>query len=112
MRRGEIYWADLNPTIGSEINKIRPVLIISNNVNNQNANTITVLPLTSNVSRVFPFEVLLEKKDSGLTKDCKAQIQQIRTISKLRLQPKLIGKISIHLLSKIEIAIKLHLDME
>ena len=51
MKRGEIYYADLSPTVGSEINKRRPVLIVSNDANNRAANTMTVLPITSNVSK-------------------------------------------------------------
>ena len=57
MKRGEIYFANLNPTVGSEIAKRRPVLIVSNNANNRAANTVTILPITSNVSRIYPFEV-------------------------------------------------------
>ena len=53
MRRGEIYYADLSPTVGSEINKRRPVLIVSNDANNRAASTVTVLPITSNTSRVY-----------------------------------------------------------
>jgi mRNA interferase MazF len=59
MRRGEVYFADLSPTLGSEINKRRPVLIVSNDTNNRAASTIAVLPITANVSRDYPFEVLL-----------------------------------------------------
>src|SRR5208337_4643534 len=55
MRRGEIYYADLSPTVGSEINQRRPVLIVSNDANNRAANTVTVLPITSSISRVYPF---------------------------------------------------------
>ena len=61
MKRGEIYYADLNPVVGSEIAKRRPVLIVSNNANNRAASTVTVVPLTSQVSRVYPFEVLLAR---------------------------------------------------
>ena len=59
MKRGEIYYANLNPTVGSEAAKHRPVLIVSNNANNRAAGTVTILPITSSVSRVYPFEVLL-----------------------------------------------------
>lgn len=52
MKRGEIYYADLNPSIGDEIKHIRPVLIVSNNINNKMGNTVTVLPITKNVARV------------------------------------------------------------
>lgn len=76
MRRGEIYYADLSPTVGSEINKRRPVLIVSNDANNRAANTVTVLPITSNVSKTYPFEVALEPTESGLPKASKAQAHQ------------------------------------
>ena len=91
MRRGEIYYADLSPSIGSEINKRQPVLIISNNANNYAATTLTILPIALNVERVYPFEVALTKKDSGLPKSSKVQAQQIRTISKQRIKGKALG---------------------
>ena len=111
MRRGEIYYADLSPTVGSEINKRRPVLIVSNDANNRAASTVTVLPITSNTSRVYPFEVLLTTTESGLRKPSKAQAQQIRTISKERLQESAVGRISNTLMRKIEDTLRLHLDL-
>ncbi|MFB8793090.1 MAG: type II toxin-antitoxin system PemK/MazF family toxin [Microcoleus sp.] len=80
MKRGEIYYANLSPTVGSEIDKSRPVLVVSNDANNRAANTVTILPITSNITRVYPFEVLLNPEDSGLSKSSKVQVQQIRTI--------------------------------
>jgi mRNA interferase MazF len=85
MKRGEIYFANLEPTIGDEIKKARPVLIVSNNANNKVANTITVIPITSNTHKIYPFEVFLDMKDSRLAKNSKAQCHQIRTISKQRI---------------------------
>ena len=82
MKRGEIYYANLSPTVGSEIDKRRPVLVVSNDANNRAANTVTILPITSNVTRVYPFEVLLNPEDSGLPKPSKVQAQQVRKISK------------------------------
>jgi len=111
MRRGEIYYADLSPTVGSEINKRRPVLIVSNDANNRAANTVTVLPITSNVSRVYPFEIPLSPKESGLPKPSKAQAQQIRTISKERLRGEALGRLSATLMRKAGDAICLHLDL-
>jgi mRNA interferase MazF len=111
MKRGNIYYADLNPTVGSEIQKIRPVLIVSNNANNKMSSTITVIPITSNVKKIYPFEVFLDTKDSGLQKESKAQCHQIRTISKLRLQGKQAGNITSFVMSKIEAALMLHLDL-
>lgn len=86
MKRGEIYIADLDPTQGSETNKQRPVLIVGNDANNRASPTITVLPITSNVARVFPFEVAVAPEESGLSKPSKIQAQQIRTISKQRIR--------------------------
>ena len=68
MKRGEIYYADLSPTVGAEINKRRPVLLVSNDANNRAAGTVTVLPITSNVTKLYPFEVSLDPRESGLPK--------------------------------------------
>jgi mRNA interferase MazF len=110
MKRGEIYFANLNPTIGAEIKKTRPVLVVSNNANNKAANTVTIIPITSNIKKIFPFEVMLEIKHTGLEKPSKGQCHQIRTISKIRICSKRIGIISKEIMEKIEYAIKLHLD--
>ena len=111
MNRGEIYYADLDPTVGSETAKRRPVLIVSNNSNNQAGTTITVVPITSNVSRVYPFEVLLETDESGLPKRSKAQIQQIRTISKQRFIGKAVGSLDFAKMQQVERALNLHLGL-
>lgn len=112
MKRGEIYFANLDPAIGDEIKKIRPVLIISNNANNKAANTLTVIPITSNVNKVYPFEVLLNMHESGLQKTSKAQCHQIRTISKNRIANlKVLGLVDKSILSKINSALKIHLDL-
>ncbi len=110
MRRGEIYYADLDPSIGSEINKKRPVVIISNNSNNRVSSTLTVLPVTSNISKIYPFEVALPAEESGLPNDSKIQCQQIRTISRIRIKTAKIGAVTEKTLLKIETATKLHLD--
>src|SRR5258708_40281049 len=111
MKRGDIYFVNLDPTIGSEIRKKRPVLIISNNANNKAASTVTILPVTSNLNHIYPFEVLLEIKDSRLPKRSKVQCQQIRTISKLRIDKERVGYISENsIMIKISEASKLHLD--
>ncbi|WP_430688091.1 type II toxin-antitoxin system PemK/MazF family toxin [Leptolyngbya sp. AN03gr2] len=111
MRRGEIYYANLNPTIGSETAKRRPVLIVSSNANNRAADTVTVLPITSNVQRVYPFEVFLTPEESRLPKPSKVQAQQIRTISKQRLEPELLGYLSDEKMQEINTALQLHLNL-
>lgn len=111
MRRGEIYYANLSPTIGSEMDKRRPVLIVSNDANNRASDTVTILPVTSNTSRVYPFEVLLEKSVSGLAKESKVQAQQIRTISKQRFDKVRLGRLSEEIMQLVDAAIKLHLRL-
>ena len=110
MKRGEIYFANLDPTVGSEIRKKRPVLIVSNNANNKAASNITVVPITSNTTKVYPFEVLLETKHSGLPKRSKAQCHQIRTILKNRFENPRAGVVKEEQMSAINAALKLHLD--
>jgi|SRR6476620_3589756 len=112
MKRGEIYYANLSPTLGSEIDKHRPVLVESNDANNRAANTVTILPITSNVTRVYPFEVLLNPEDSGLSKPSKVQAQQVRTISKQRISSDAVGSLSEEIMQLVNAALKLHLDVD
>jgi mRNA interferase MazF len=112
MKRGDIFYANLSPAIGSEMDKQRPVLIVSNNANNRASTTITILPLTSNVTRVYPFEVLINPEDSGLSKVSKIQAQQIRTISKERIKSEAVGSLSAELMIAIDTALKLHLGLD
>lgn len=111
MRRGDILYADLSPTVGSEINKRRPVLIVSNDANNRAASTITVVPIASNVTRVYPFEVALSAVESGLPKDSKAQAQQIRTIAKERISGPAVGRLAADKMRDIDAALRLHLAL-
>ncbi len=112
MKRGEVYYADLNPTVGAEINKRRPVLIVSNDANNRAASTVTVLPITSNVARVYPFEVALSRDESGLPKDSKVQAQQIRTIAKQRITGRAVGRLNDAKMRAVEAALRLHLALD
>lgn len=111
MKRGEIYFADLDPTVGTEIKKKRPVLIVSNNANNNLSHTVTIVPITSNIKKIYPFEILLKTQDSGLPKSSKAQCHQIRTISKMRIQENKVGFVNSKLMLQINYAMKLHLDI-
>ena len=109
-RRGEIYLVCLDPTIGSEINKTRPALIISNDINNQFAETVTVVPITSSTGKIYPFEAIVPAGEFGLSKKSKAKCNQVRTIDKKRLIRPL-GKVSRSKISEIEDALRIHLDM-
>lgn len=112
MKRGEIYYANLSHAVGSEMDKRRPILIVSNDANNRAANTVTILPITSNVTRIYPFEVLLNPEDSGLSKPSKVQAQQVRTISKQRINSETVGSVSEEIMELVDAAIKLHLDLD
>ncbi len=95
----------------SEIVKLRPVLIVSNDANNRASGTITILPITSNVTRVCPFEVLLASTECALPKDCKIQAQQIRTIAKERITGNVLAKLGSEKSLEVDAAMRLHLNI-
>ena len=111
MKRGDIYFAALDPTRGSEVQKTRPVVIVSNDVANRASSLVTVVPMTSNASRVYPFEVVLAAAETGLGKDGKAMAQQIRTLDKARLGSVRRGVVPAHKLEALNAAIRLHLAL-
>jgi mRNA interferase MazF len=111
LAKGSIYWANLNPTVGSEIAKTRPAVIVSRTANNTFADTVTVVPITSSTDKIYPFEVFLPQGEGNLSNDSKAKANHIRTIDKKRLTA-LIGTLSAKKLLEIEQAILIHLDIE
>jgi mRNA interferase MazF len=118
VRRGEIYVADLEPVWGSEANKRRPVVIVSNNASNEvvqelGAGMVTVVPLTTNIERVYAFQVLLPAIETGLERDCKAQAEQIRAVSTNRFAHDLgaVGEVPALLMLEIDEALRRHLTL-
>ena len=112
IKRGEVFLASLDPVIGREISKTRPVVIVSNDKNNEFSGTVTVLPITSqNLQSIYPFEVFLSKGDANLPKNSKVKANQIRTLDKNRLV-KNIGLLDTRKLNTIEKAIKIHLALD
>jgi mRNA interferase MazF len=115
MRRGAIHWVNLDPVVGSEASKRRPAIIVSNDAANAvaerlNAGVITVVPLTSSVSSVYPFEVFVPASNSGLGRDSKAQAQQVRAISFQRVSVE-IGYLTPELLNQVDEALRIHLGL-
>ena len=111
IKRGEIFLAALDPVIGHEIAKTRPVIVVSNNISNKHSGTVTVIPVTSKkLTKIYPFEVYLSKETSQLKKDSKGKADQIRTIDKARLI-KPIGKLTRDLMKNMNKAIKIHLNL-
>jgi mRNA interferase MazF len=115
VRRGEILLAELDPVRGSEASKRRPVVVVSNDGANEAATrgrrgVITVVPVTSNVARVYPFQLLLPACETGLGRDSKAQAEQIRAIAYDRLGLRL-GTVPVGLMARLDNAIRLHLGL-
>ncbi len=107
--RGEVPWVDLDPTVGTEIAKTRPVVIISNDLGNRHSPRVIVAPITSRrVTRVYPFEVLIPAGEGGLPQTSKALLNQIRTVDKARLRG-WIGTLPMPRMLEIDRAIRLSL---
>jgi mRNA interferase MazF len=112
IKRGEIFLATLDPIIGHEFSKTRPVIVVSNDVGNQHSGTVTIIPVTSmNIAKIYPFEIYLPKESSKLKKDSKGKADQIRTLDKARLI-KQIGRLNSELMNEMERAIKIHLNLD
>lgn len=115
MLRGEIRLTDLEPARPGEADKRRPVVIVSNDRANLTAarlgrGVVTIVPITSNTARLFPFQVLLPAEETGIHTDSKAQAEQIRSVSIERVGP-VIGRMPRHLLARLDDALRLHLHL-
>lgn len=115
MLRGEIRMVDLDPVRGSEASKRRPAVIVSNDGANTTAarlqrGVITVVPVTSNVARIYPFQVMLPAAQCGLPRDSKAQAEQVRSIAVERVGRR-VGQLPASLVSDLEDALRLHLGL-
>jgi mRNA interferase MazF len=115
MRRGEIRLVDLDPVRGAEANKLRPAVIVSNDGANSTAQrlgrgVVTVVPVTSNTDRVYPFQVLLLAELTGLAADSKAQAEQIRSVAVERIGTR-VGLLPADLVAALDEALRLHLAL-
>ena len=115
MRRGEVRFVDLGPVRGSEADKQRPAVIVSNDGANTTGSrlgrgVITVVPITSNVTRVLPFQVFLPRGVAGLARPSKAQAEQVRSVSVERVG-RVLGVLPGALLLELDEALRLHLAL-
>jgi len=107
MMRGEVWWVNLESSVGGEIRKKRPAIIVSNDSANKYLNRVQVLPVTSNIEKLYPSEAYITiNKKRG-----KAMADQLTTVSKKRLINK-IGNISSSEMKKVNRAIKTHLNLD
>jgi mRNA interferase MazF len=115
VRRGEIVTVSLDPARGSEAGKTRPAVIVSNDAANATADrlgrgVVTVVPVTGNVTRVYPFQVLLPARQSGLPRDSKAQAEQVRSVAVERIGDR-VGQLPPLLLAELDQALRVHLSL-
>ncbi len=115
MQRGEVRMVDLDPARGTEANKRRPAVIVSNDAANSTAarlgrGVLTVVPITSSVDRVYPFQVLLPAGAGGLPQDSKAQAEQVRSLDAERIGEQL-GRLSDRLMAAVDDELRLHLAL-
>ncbi|MGA2825957.1 MAG: type II toxin-antitoxin system PemK/MazF family toxin [Streptosporangiaceae bacterium] len=115
MRRGEIVTVSLDPARGSEASKTRPAVVVSNDAANAAATrlgrgVITVVPVTSNTERIYPFQVLLPARQTGLPHDSKAQAEQIRSVAVERIG-KRVGQLPASLITELDQALRVHLSL-
>ena len=115
MRRGEVWWVDLDPSRSGEANKVRPCVVVSNDANNVIARrlgrgVVRVVPVTSNADRVFAFQVLVPAGAAGLNRDSKIQAEQIRAVSVDRFTER-IGTLSAELRRELDAALRVQLAL-
>jgi mRNA interferase MazF len=115
MRRGEVWWVDLEPSVGSKASKTRPAVLVSNDGANVRATRtgrgiLSVVPLTSNTSRVYPFQVLLDSTTTGLPRDSKAQAEQVRSVDVARFRTRA-GMLRAADLAALDDALRIHLSL-
>jgi mRNA interferase MazF len=115
MRRGEIRLVDLDPVRGSESTKRRPAVIVSNDSANAAAarlgrGVVTIVPVTSNTTRVLPFQVVLTAEAVELRVDSKAQAEQVRSAAVERLGA-LVGRLQAPVMAQLDKALRLHLQL-
>jgi mRNA interferase MazF len=115
MRRGEIVNVSLDPVRGSEAGKTRPAVVVSNDAANATATrlgrgVITVVPVTSNTARIYPFQVMLPAGQTGLRQDSKAQAEQVRSVAVERVGER-VGRLPAGLIAELDRALRIHLSL-
>ncbi len=112
VKRGELYYADLSPVVGSEQGGVRPILIVQNDTGNRYSPTIIAAAVTSKLDKArLPTHIELSAKEFGLSKDSVILLEQIRTLDKRRLKER-IGELSDSKMQKVNVALMISLGFE
>ena len=111
IKRGDTFLVNFDPTLGAETRKTRPAVVVSNNINNAHSPIVSICPITSNVKRIYSFEVAIPKNTGGLDKPSKVMVNQTRAVDKLRLM-KRIGHLQPEITKQIDAALRLHYDLD
>jgi len=110
IKRGDVFRVNFDPTVGAEAKKTRPGVVISNDINNAHSPIVSIAPITSNVTRIYSFEVEIPLKTGGLQSRSKVMVNQSRAVDKARLLKKL-GHLPAEIMRELDKALKLHYEL-
>ena len=112
IRRGDIYYADLSPVVGSEQGGVRPVLIVQNDIGNKHSPSVIAAAITSQINKAkLPTHIELQARSYGLSKDSVILLEQVRTIDKRRLKERM-GRLDEGVMSRVDEAIAVSLGIK
>ena len=111
IRRGKVFLVNFDPTLGAEVRKSRPAVVVSNDINNAHSPILSIAQITSNITKVYSFEVEIPSGTGGLKTRSKIMVNQTRAVDKLRLIKKL-GQLPAPIMKDVDRALKLHYDLE
>ena len=111
IKRGDLFLVNFDPTVGAEAKKIRPALVVSNDINNLHSPIVSIAPIISNVMKVYSFEVQIPPGTGGLRTRSKVMVNQTRAVDKIRLIKKL-GTLPEKIMLEVNQSLKLHYDLE
>ena len=110
IKRGNVFLVNFDPTIGAEAKKTRPAVVVSNDINNVHSPIISISPITSNVARIYSFEVEVPPSKGGLRTRSKVMVNQTRAVDKIRLM-KSLGRLKDDIMTQVDRALRLHYDL-
>ena len=111
IKRGDVFLVNFDPTVDAEARKTRPGVVVSNDINNTHSPIVSISPITSNVSRVYTFQVEISAQTGELDLPSKVMVNQTRAVDKIRLIKKL-GRLPQSIMKEVDRALKLHYELD